>query len=175
MHHIVRRATCADSVAVARAARETWHVTYAHSVAPHNQLQVLERSSAPDALAQAIAAEHSWFYVADDGGRVVGFAQFMRRADGQGELARLYVLPDHQRRGIGCAFLASGAEAMKMAGIELCYASVEMDNSPAMTFYRRFGFRRHREHANFLGDQVVRLIELSVSVAELQKAVSIAG
>ena len=170
MDFTIRPATRADTGAIARVARETWHVTYAHSIAPHNMRQLLERSYAVDALVEAIEAEHNWFYVAAYARKVVGFAQFLRRADGQGELARIYVLPGYQRRGIGRALLSAGAGAMADSGISLCYVSVETDNAHAIVFYRTFGFRRHREHASFLGDQIVRLVELQVSMTDLQVA-----
>jgi ribosomal protein S18 acetylase RimI-like enzyme len=163
MDYTIRPAALADIADIARVARETWRTTYAHSVAPHNQHQLLDRSYAPDSLAAAITADATWFYVAQHTTGVVGFAQFVRRADGHGELARLYVLPAHQRHGIGRALLIAGAMAMEQVGILLCYVSVEMDNIAAIAFYRCFGFRRHRTRASFLGDQIVRLIELKAA------------
>ncbi len=170
MNYAIRPATSTDIPAIADVARETWRATYAHSVAPHNQLQLLERSYAPAALAAAIAAETSWFYVAENDAHIVGFAQFLRRADGYGELARIYVLPGHQRQGVGRAFLAAGAAAMERAGVPICYVSVEVDNGAAIAFYLRHGFRRNRAHATFLGDQIVRLIELKASTQAIGQA-----
>jgi ribosomal protein S18 acetylase RimI-like enzyme len=164
----IRLASHADIGGICHVARETWRVTYAASVAVHNQRQILERSYAPEALAEAIDAGSSWFYVAVGASGVIGFAQFLRRIDGQGELARIYILPGCQRRGIGRALLSAGTEAMQAAGLSRCYVSVEADNAPAITFYQRLGFRRRREHANFLGDQIVRLVELQAHLPDLR-------
>jgi ribosomal protein S18 acetylase RimI-like enzyme len=172
MDYTIRLATRTDVPAVVRVARTTWGITYTHSIAPHNLRQVLERSYGVEALSEAIAAETGWFFVAAWAALLVGFAQFLRRADGQGELARIYVLPRHQRRGIGRAFLAAGVEAMGVAGIHACYVSAEVDNAPALAFYQRFGFRLHREYASFLGDQILRLVELRIPLTELQDALS---
>jgi ribosomal protein S18 acetylase RimI-like enzyme len=172
MDYTIRLATRADVPAIARVARTTWGATYAHSIAPHNLRQVLERSYGVEALSEAIAAESGWFFVAAWAALLVGFAQFLRRADGQGELARIYVLPRHQRRGIGRAFLAAGVQAMEAAGVHACYVSAEVDNAPALAFYQRFGFRLDREYANFLGDQILRLVELRTSLADLREALT---
>lgn len=173
MSQTIRPARETDITAIAQVAAETWRATYAHTVALHNQQLLLERSYAPAALAAAIAADPAWFYVAEVAGQVVGFAQFVHRPDGFGELARIYVLPAYQRHGLGRAMLAQGASDLRRAGIEVCFVSVEVDNSGALAFYRRFGFRRNRAHASFLGDQIVRLIELKAFVHDISRASAI--
>lgn len=170
MEYSIRPATYADVPAIGQVARETWHATYAHTIAPHNQQRVLERSYAEAALAAALNAPHSWFLVAANGPHVLGFAQFLRRSDGQGELARIYVLPAHQRQGIGRALLQAGVNAMAREGIHRCYVSVEVDNVPAIAFYQNFGFRYHRAYASFVGDQLVQLLELKASLRVLRHA-----
>jgi ribosomal protein S18 acetylase RimI-like enzyme len=165
MDYTLRPATLDDANAIAEVARYTWDVTYAHSIGAHNQQQFLDQAYAPQALYEAIEHGGGWFYVAVQVVRVVGFAQYLRRFDAQGELVRIYVHPDHQRRNIGRAFLATGLAAMAATGISLCYASVEVDNMGARAFYERFGFRPHREYGRFLGDQIIRLVEYVVPVA----------
>jgi len=173
VEYLIRSATYADVPAIGQVARETWRVTYAQSIAPHNQQLVLNRSYADEALAAALAAEDSWFFVAVEGQEVLGFAQFLRRSDGHGELARIYILPAHQRRGIGRALLQAGVRAMAQQGIHQCYVSVEMDNVPAVAFYQHFGFRYHRTYASFLGDQLVYLMELKSSLRALRYALEV--
>lgn len=172
MNHVIRRAREADIPAITYVAAETWRATYAHTVAPHNQVQLLQRSYAPSALVAAIAAERAWFSVAEVDTQIVGFAQFVYRPDGFGELARIYVLPANQRHSIGRALLVEGAADIAHAGIDVCFVSVEVDNAAALAFYRRFGFRRNRAHASFLGDQIVRLIELKAFVHDIIRAAS---
>jgi len=171
MGYWVRPALYADVAAIGRVARETWRVTYAHTIAPHNQQLVLEHSYADETLAAALAAPDSWFFVALDGREIVGFAQFIRRRDRHGELARIYVLPNHQRRGIGRALLLAGVYALEAIGVHRCYVSVETDNAPAIAFYQRFGFRYHRLYAIFVGDQLVHLMELRTSLRALRHAI----
>ena len=172
MNYTVRPALPADAPGIAHVARVTWDATYAQSIAAHNRRQFLDRAYSLEAVRAAIEREPDWFYVAARGQQIVGFAQYLRRFDGDGELVRIYVHPDHQRRGIGRAFLKSGLAALADAGIGQCYVSVEMDNSPARAFYERFGFRLRREYGRFLGDQIIRLAEYSAPVARLLDALN---
>jgi ribosomal protein S18 acetylase RimI-like enzyme len=99
--------------------------------------------------------------------KVIGIAQYRRRSDGQGELVRIYVHPDHQRRGIGHTFLVTGLTAMAAANVHFCYVSAEVNNTSTRAFYERIGFRPHREYGRFLGDQIIRLVEYSARVTSL--------
>ncbi len=167
MDYAIRPALPADAADIAYVARITWDATYRQSISEYNRRQFLDRAYSLDAVRATIEREPDWFYVAVHGQKVVGFAQYLRRADGDGELVRIYIHPDHQRRGIGRAFLRNGLAALAAAGIGQCYASVEIDNSPARAFYERFGFRLRREYGHFLGDQIIRLAEYSAPVARL--------
>ncbi len=167
MSYTVRPATPADVNGVTEVARYTWDITYAQSVATHNRRQFLDRAYTTHALREAIGRERGWFFVALQLEIVVGFAQYVRRSDGQGELVRIYVHPDHQRRGIGRSFLAMGLAEMAASGIHQCYVSAEANNEAACAFYEHFGFRLRREYARFLGDQIIRLVEYSASIPSL--------
>lgn len=157
--YAIRPATRADMPSVAEVARYTWDVTYARSVAAHNRRHFLDQAYTPCALREAISQECGWFYVAVRAESVVGFAQYQRRYDAQGELVRIYIHPDHQRRGIGRVLLATGVAAMAATGISHCFVSADANNTVARAFYERLGFRLRREYGRFLGDQIIRLVE----------------
>jgi ribosomal protein S18 acetylase RimI-like enzyme len=174
MSYTIRPATLADVNGVTEVARHTWDVTYAQSVATHNRLQFLDLAYTTQTLREAISHKRDWFFVALRGETVVGFAHYVRRFDAQGELVRIYVYPDHQRRGIGRGFLATGLAAMAATGIKLCYVSAEANNAPARAFYERFGFRLHREYGRFLGDQIIQLVEYTAPIPSLLDATDLA-
>lgn len=170
MKYKIRPAGPADVNGVIEIARHTWDVTYGGSVATHNRRQFLDRAYTTQNMRAAISREGDWFFVARRGARVVGFAHYTRRADAQAELVRIYVHPDHQRRGVGRELLAAGLAAIAATSIEKCYVSVEANNAPARAFYERFGFRPHREYGRFLGDQIIRLVEYTAPIARLLDA-----
>jgi ribosomal protein S18 acetylase RimI-like enzyme len=165
MDYTIRPAALADSRGIAHVALSTWSVTYAQSISAQNRRQVLDRAYTHQALREVIQQARGWFYVAAQSETVVGFAQFLRRFDAHGELVRIYVHPDHQRRGIGQGLLATGLGAMAAKGLDLCYVSVEARNVGARAFYERFDFRLHREYGRFLGDQIIQLVEYVALIA----------
>ena len=167
MKYDIRPATPADAPGIVSVARLTWNATYAQTIATHNRQQFLSRAYSSRAVHEAIDNERGWFYVATQADKVIGFAQFLRRFDKQGELVRIYVHPAHQRQSIGRVFLATGLLTMASAGIQECYVSVELSNGAARAFYERFGFRECREYGRFLGDQIIRLVEYSAGIASL--------
>jgi len=167
MSYTIRPARLTDVNGVTEVALHTWDVTYVQTVAPHNRRQLLNRAYNPRALHEAISHERGWFLVALQGETVVGFAQYVRRFDGRGELVRIYVHPDHQRHGQPRGFLAIGLTAMAATGIDHCYVSAEANNAAARAFYERFGFRLHREYGRFMGDQIICLVEYTASIPSL--------
>jgi ribosomal protein S18 acetylase RimI-like enzyme len=170
MNYTIRPAALADVAGVVNVARLTWNATYAESIAAHNRQQFLAQAYTTQAIQEAVTSNEGWFFVASQHESVAGFAQYLRRFDGHGELVRLYVHPDHQRQGIGSSLLAAGSLAMTSAGISRCYVSVEASNGPARTFYERCGFREYREYGHFFGDQIIRLVEYTASISRLLSA-----
>src|SRR5699024_188108 len=90
--------------------------------------------------------------VAEQEGRVVGF-QSLKLAwpgnpyqvpEGWGIIGT-HIHPDAGRSGLGrCLFTASLASA-RTAGLKHIDASVGVDNSPALAYYRALGFTAYRE------------------------------
>lgn len=159
---IVRFATVADLPQVAQVARITWDDTYNATIAAENRRQFLERAYKPENLADAINTKGHWFYVVELEGEVIGFGHFLQRyhpTRPRAELVRLYVLPDYQRQKIGASILQTGFADLAQAGIAQCFVSVQASNTSAQKFYEQHGFSYHRRHGQFLGTQIVTLIE----------------
>ncbi len=160
--HVVRFATHADLPQIAHIARITWDTTYNKTIADENRHEFLERAYKPKNLAPAIDAPGQWFYVAEIDKELVGFGHFLQRYHPtcpRAELVRFYVLPDYQNMGIGTSILKTGFAALAEAGIEQCFVSVQASNTLARKFYERHGFTYHRNHGQFLGTQIVTLVE----------------
>jgi ribosomal protein S18 acetylase RimI-like enzyme len=161
-HHLVRLATHADLPDIAHIARATWDVTYKNIIAPENRHEFLARVYKPENLADAVDTPGHWFYVVEWDHTVVGFGHFLQRyhpSCPRAELVRLYILPDYQKLGLGATILKTGFKALARAGIEQCFVSVQSSNMSAQKFYKRYGFTFHRSHGQFLGTQIVTLVE----------------
>jgi GNAT superfamily N-acetyltransferase len=108
-----------SAIFLAARADERWFPALAHP--PETVAPFLARCTTE--------ADHAWLTERD--GEALGFA--ILRA---GVLEHLYVMPAHQRRGIGATLLAR-AKAVSPEGLSLwCFAR----NSPARAFYARAGF-----------------------------------
>jgi len=159
---IVRFATLADLPEIAHIARVTWDETYNQTIAPENRREFLNRAYQAENLESAIDAEGHWFYVAELANQLIGFGHFLRRYHPRylrAELVRLYVLSEYQNMGVGATILSTGFAALARAGIEQCFVSVQTSNTSARKFYENHGFTFHRRHGQFLGTQIVTLVE----------------
>jgi [ribosomal protein S18]-alanine N-acetyltransferase len=90
------------------------------------------------------AARRHWL-VADEGGRVVGFAGMMYVPDGQGtsdegHLMNVAVDPARARRGVARRLLAALFADAAARGVAHLTLEVRVTNDAARALYRRFGF-----------------------------------
>jgi putative acetyltransferase len=77
---------------------------------------------------------HCRVFVAEDGGRVVGFAALTR----DGAVNCFYVHHAHQRKGVGAALMARGEREARRRGATRLVADVSIT---AESFFRHMGFR----------------------------------
>lgn len=80
--------------------------------------------------------------VAKDGARVIGFA-CAGAVNGEidaGEVYALYVLEEYQHQGIGYALMREALSLLK--GCRIVYLWAFKDNTKALRFYERVGFRQ---------------------------------
>jgi len=168
--HLVRLTTYDDLSQIAHIARTTWDATYNQTIALENRREFLARAYKPENLADAIEAAGHWFYVAEMGDQVVGFGHFLQRyhpSQRRAELVRLYILPDFQSLGLGTAILKTGFRALAQARIEQCFVSVQSSNISARKFYERHSFVFHRSHGQFLGTQIITMVEYVRPITEM--------
>ncbi len=166
---IIRFAAYADLPKIANIAQITWEDTYSETIAPENRREFLKRAYKPENLADAINAPGHWLYLVEHAGQAVGFGHFLRRyhpARTRAELVRLYVLPGYQGLGRGRLILKTGFAALARSKIEQCFVSVQASNKLARKFYERHSFIFHRSHGQFLGTQIVTLVEYIRPITE---------
>ncbi|MDQ3302260.1 MAG: GNAT family N-acetyltransferase [Actinomycetota bacterium] len=133
----IRHMQPGDIAAVQEAACRTWAHTYDGIIPEEVQKKFLDRAYSDASLARRM--ESDIFLVAEDAGEVVGFADFQSVSKAAAYLGALYVLPDHQRLGIGTRLFETGlTEFPPSVGITL---RVERHNARARRFYEAHGFR----------------------------------
>ena len=85
-------------------------------------------------------------WVAESSGRVVGFVNVQHHeaddsSPARGEIAALYVLPEHWSTGLGRALLEAAVTTLRAAGLGTATLCVLRDNGRARRFYERAGWR----------------------------------
>jgi GNAT superfamily N-acetyltransferase len=134
------RLTPREVDAVGALARIVWQATYPALISQAQIDAMLADRYAPARIREQLDDPgHAWWVVRRDAGPV-GFAHALLDASGC-KLDKLYVHPDHQRRGIGAALLRQvEAWARKCRALRL-WLQVNRGNAPAIRAYEKNGFR----------------------------------
>ncbi|MBS7648702.1 ribosomal protein S18-alanine N-acetyltransferase [Candidatus Bathyarchaeota archaeon] len=100
------------------------------------------------------------FIVAEEDNRVVGY--IMCRIESgfsgfgltkRGHVISIAVLPNYRRRGIGEALLKEALQAMvNYYGVKECYLEVRISNAPAISLYKKIGFKIERVIRGYYAD-----------------------
>lgn len=95
---------------------------------PHVFLQVYE--ACPQGL---LVAEHNQ--------QIIGFIMGAKTQDNKAVILTLSVAPDQRRKGIGSTLLQRFLKEMALQGIKKTELQVRVDNTTAIKFYKKHGFK----------------------------------
>jgi GNAT superfamily N-acetyltransferase len=145
---VIRRATVADADAIAAVLVRSWRRDYADIVDPQRlaELDVDERAAR---WRESLAGGHALVWVAEEGGRVVGFAS----VSDDGDLRTLYVDPVAQGAGVGTQLLAE-AERAGARSLEVFAA-----NGHGRRFYEARGWRLAGDAGAWLDRALVKYVK----------------
>jgi GNAT superfamily N-acetyltransferase len=153
---IVRRARLEDAAAIAEVHVRTWQAAYEH-VFGAERLAGIDLA-AREGLARRFATDGSYdAFVADDDGRVVGFAASGEPDHGEAarELFAIYVLPDAWGSEAAAGLMRATLDAMRRRGAADAILWVLADNPRARRFYEREGWQEDEfAEAEYLGVDV---------------------
>lgn len=147
-HATIRQATAGDADALARVHIDTWRHTYAGSV-PASYLARLDYDRSRRTWESLLAREGIRVFVADDASSgVVGFASAGPNRPSPdetgewtaygGDLYAIYILPEHQGKGLGGAWIRAVVQALVADGHGSMVLWV-LKGNPACGFYERLG------------------------------------
>jgi ribosomal protein S18 acetylase RimI-like enzyme len=104
-------------------------------------------------MLRLIASASAIVLVLDEGDAIAGYALFLTRAGSDG--ARLYSLavePSRSGKGVGAGLLEAAEGIVRRRGHARIHLEVREDNTPAITLYRRFGYRELHRIAHYYAD-----------------------
>lgn len=166
----IRRAGAADAAVLARIGAETFTITFGHLYPPEDLAAFLDDSHSQAAYAKLLADPRYGLWLLEDGAqadtapgetaRAVGFAvagpcglPHDDVAPEDGELKRLYLLPDAQNGGWGAKLFAEALDWLQGEGRHRIWISVWSENFGAQRFYARHGFAKVAEYEFPVGRQ----------------------
>lgn len=145
----LREAIQTDAAAIGSLHVASWHQTYT-GIIPDDMLAGLS-VEAQTAMWSKILSDPAAFggtavFVAEDGGRIVGFGscgqqrdQTLADAGFGGEVGAMYVLRSHQNRGVGRLIMAAMSQFLSGLGHKAASLWVLRENTRARTFYEGLG------------------------------------
>jgi GNAT superfamily N-acetyltransferase len=156
---LVRDATVGDARRIEEIRVRTWRVAYRH-VLPPEDLDAMPIDETRWAH-RIMEPPPGWgIYVAEDEGRIIGFASIgpSRDEQGVGELYAIYVEPEAWSTGAGRALIEHAEEGLRAGWAESTLWVLE-DNPRAQRFYERAGWELDglRKVETFVGAEVAEV------------------
>jgi diamine N-acetyltransferase len=153
---VVRRWTPTDIPSVQHIAWATWVAAYG-SFIPESDLQAFfDEYYCATLLEPYCTDDFARGFLAELDEQPAGFARtLLNREEGRFYLTSLYVLPEHQGRGTGSRLLHAAEAFAATLGAREVWLGVMSQNTSALDWYRRIGFRFVREEPFSMGHTTV--------------------
>jgi ribosomal protein S18 acetylase RimI-like enzyme len=156
---VIRRATPADTEALARVGAETFTETFGHMYPPEDLAAFLPYAYGIERTRADLQDPAKAMWAVEAGGEIVGYALAgpcdLPHDDvtaACGELKRLYVLKAHQGGGVGSRLLAQVLAWLEKDGPRPLWIGVWSENFGAQRLYGRMGFEKVGEYDFLVGE-----------------------
>jgi ribosomal protein S18 acetylase RimI-like enzyme len=114
----------------------------------HPQLRREEIENHLAKVPSSFPGENVVFGVRDEIGDIIGFCWIVLFDPGtglEGEVAEVYVSPDHRGRGVGEMLMQQAVRLFRERRVTLGYVWTRPDNEAAVRLYRSAGFEQNRQ------------------------------
>jgi len=139
----VREAKPADASAIRSVARSSLLGSYTGALDDETIEEAVEEWYGGERLADLLEMETEHFLVAEEGEKIVGFAELtVSDATDVGAIQWLHVDPGHRDSGIGSELLAAAEEKLEAQGVERIEGAVLAANVDGINFYDDHGYVR---------------------------------
>jgi GNAT superfamily N-acetyltransferase len=147
----VREATLGDVPALARVQVASWRQAY-RGLMPEPVIEAQTEERRRVLWQRVLGAGQHGMLVAERAGQVIGFGQLVPSRDPEagntGEVAAIYVDPEHWRSGAGRALLTANIAVARQRGYRALTLWVLESNAAARRFYERMGLAPDGETKN---------------------------
>ena len=150
----IRPATEADIPLLRDLAQRIWRECYPGIITPEQIEFMLGWMYREEEIRRQLAAKIPWA-VAELDGAAVGYLSWQREDDGRVKISKLYVLPQHQRRGLGRRMLDHICEQARALGVREVWLQVNKRNERAIGAYLKADFHIGKEAVFDIGNGFV--------------------
>lgn len=154
----IRSAESRDVPEIERVARRAWNAVYDGILLQDTIDAALDEWYAREQIRQHVENDDFSFFVAEDGGLVCGYVSGGKNELGSGEVAAIYVDPEHWRRGIGTRLI----DHFEAHGLERGWRTMQIrviaENDIARTFYEKHEYEvESTEEAPLFGEPIAEV------------------
>jgi ribosomal protein S18 acetylase RimI-like enzyme len=141
----IRDASVADIPLLRALAQRIWRACYPAIISVEQIEFMLEWMYSEDQIRGEMERGVVWEVVelGDDG--PIGFISYQLEPDARVKLNKIYVLPEHQRKGIGARLLSHVMERARKLGGTAVWMQVNKKNHGAVAAYQKAGFAIYEE------------------------------
>ena len=140
----IRPATEADIPLLRDLAQRIWRECYPGIITPEQIEFMLGWMYSDEEIRRQLAEGVPW-EIAELDGEPIGYLSWQREDDGRVKISKLYVLPPHQRRGLGWQMIEHICEQARALGAHSVWMQVNKRNERAIGAYLRAGFHIEKE------------------------------
>ena len=140
----IRAATEADIPLLRDLAQRIWRECYPGIITPEQIEFMLGWMYSEDEIRRQLAAKIPWGIAMLDG-TPVGYLSWQLDDDGRVKISKLYVLPQHQRRGLGARMLDHICTCARAVGAHALWMQVNKRNERAIGAYLKAGFHLEKK------------------------------
>jgi ribosomal protein S18 acetylase RimI-like enzyme len=151
----ILNASVEDAAAIQRLLRDTWKDTYGDHLSQETLDEVYQNWQSIEVLSRQIENPAIYFPLAKEGDKLLGLSTTVMREDTI-MMPRLYVSPQHQRKGIGDLLLKNVMEHFQ--GAKKIQLNVEVMNSKGQAFYKKQGFKEIKRAEEKVVNEVIAVI-----------------
>ena len=141
----IRNASVADISLLRSLAQTIWRTCYPAIISIEQIEFMLEWMYSEEQIRSEMGNGVVWELIELGGQGPIGFISFQLEADSRVKLNKLYVLPDHQRKGIGARALSHVMESARALGGTEVWMQVNKQNRSAVAAYQKAGFTVYKE------------------------------
>ena len=159
----LRRATKDDAALIADISRQTFYDTFAADNTEEDMAKFLNEQFTKGRLMLEVGAPENLFLLAYCDDEIAGYVKLregkkLAALNGMAslEIARIYVLKDFLRKGVGKLLMQASLDIAKERGKEVVWLGVWEHNQRAIAFYTAWGFEKFGEVDFLLGDDLQR-------------------